>query len=738
MSLQLRVQNFIEKSNIKFPDKYIFTKMIYLKSNEKVILICKKHNEEVLITPSNHLNSPNGGCLKCNKENFPLRKTLQQFIDDANKVHKGIYGYTKVIYENDNTEVLIDCGRCGETFLQKPRVHLAGHGHCGRVKNLEHFLFKAEAYHGKGRYDYTEVKYEKSNEPVKIKCNVCKLVFWQSPSEHYRYGCNLCAKKSCLLSQKQFIDKCVNIHKDKYDYSNVEYKGYYTDVLIYCKNCEKIFPQSPHIHLAGKGCPTCSSSRSEKMCRNIFEELFSREFSKCYPKWIKDDCNIQLELDGYNEELKLAFEYQGEQHCKFIKFFHKTENAFQKRKLYDNFKRIACAKNNVTLIEIPYIYSYLDENNMKAFIYKELAKYGFIVCKEIDSKILKFENEILDLTPYVKDNNIKISKQDFSGLKNMDRDIVVNSIMNLLNTYQSPLLPYSSSEEILKDYKLVENSLTQITETTQESKEFSQDIMANMLGRKLLNHIMLPVMIEAYKNNSISYTEAWNRLDIRRKLVERMVQKDERMNNGSIYNCYGCKYGRLYNFPPNVAKALYNKFNAKKVLDPCAGYGGRMLGFWASDAEEYTGIDPNTKIPYNELQSILSNVSNKKKTVKIYTECAENMNEYLGRNSYDFIFTSPPYFDVEIYSEEKTQSYHYGNHEDWLKKFLFPMIENSIELLEPNGYFLINIKEYDKPFIDRMKNIIILHNMKELEHIRLVQSKRYKSNNYEIIYVFQK
>jgi hypothetical protein len=63
----------------------------------------------------------------------------------------------------------------------------------------------------------------------------------------------------------------------------------------------------------------------------------------------------QLELDGYNEELRMAFEYQGDQHYHFNNFFHKGQvELFDKQKLVDEFKVIKCAEEGVQLYIIPY------------------------------------------------------------------------------------------------------------------------------------------------------------------------------------------------------------------------------------------------------------------------------------------------------------------------------------------------------------------------------------------------
>jgi hypothetical protein len=80
-------------------------------------------------------------------------------------------------------------------------------------------------------------------------------------------------------------------------------------------------------------------------------------------------------LDGYNKDLKLAFEYNGVQHYKFSPKFHKSMKDFEDQIKRDSDKKIMCKKANVTLIEIPYTVVY---KNLDTYIKKELRNRGLI------------------------------------------------------------------------------------------------------------------------------------------------------------------------------------------------------------------------------------------------------------------------------------------------------------------------------------------------------------------------
>ena len=131
--------------------------------------------------------------------------------------------------------------------------------------------------------------------------------------------------------------------------------------------------------LRGVGCAKCSQSRSEKLTREIFEKIMSVEFPTVRPDFLKNPkTGYNLELDGYNEGLKLAFEYNGIQHYKFTEYFHDTEEDFKIQREHDEFKYKKCLELGITLISIPYTFNCYDPEKLEIFIRDELIKQKFI------------------------------------------------------------------------------------------------------------------------------------------------------------------------------------------------------------------------------------------------------------------------------------------------------------------------------------------------------------------------
>jgi hypothetical protein len=117
-----------------------------------------------------------------------------------------------------------------------------------------------------------------------------------------------------------------------------------------------------------------NGSKGENECRRVLETFFRRPFSKARPNFLNNPVtggHFNLELDCFNEDLKLAVEYNGVQHYKFVPYFHKNHEAFLNQKYRDEIKRRMCKDNNIFLIEVPYTVSV---DKISSYIKNELRK----------------------------------------------------------------------------------------------------------------------------------------------------------------------------------------------------------------------------------------------------------------------------------------------------------------------------------------------------------------------------
>ena len=112
-------------------------------------------------------------------------------------------------------------------------------------------------------------------------------------------------------------------------------------------------------------CPYCHFKTEDK-CRNILETLTNISFKKFRFK----NASNKYELDGYNKEHSIAFEYHGYQHYIYPNCFHKTKETFLAQQRRDKEKVEYCLGNNIILIIIPYTF----DNNLENYIIDELTK----------------------------------------------------------------------------------------------------------------------------------------------------------------------------------------------------------------------------------------------------------------------------------------------------------------------------------------------------------------------------
>jgi hypothetical protein len=162
--------------------------------------------------------------------------TTKEFIDKAKTVHNDKYDYSKVIYKGNNKKVIIGCFEHGD-FTQTPRAHLSKQGCpkcCKNLKsNTENFIIKAKLIHG-DKYDYSKAQYEGNKKEVIIICKTHNIEFKQTPNSHLSdNGCPMCGGSQRLTTQ-EFIERAKIIHKNKYDYSKVNYINIKTPVIIIC------------------------------------------------------------------------------------------------------------------------------------------------------------------------------------------------------------------------------------------------------------------------------------------------------------------------------------------------------------------------------------------------------------------------------------------------------------------------------------------------------------------------
>ena len=282
---------------------------------------------------------------------MPNKLTIEDFIKKSKNKHGAKYDYSKSIYINSKSKIIIICPIHGE-FLQTASDHYnsgCGCPECDPTKSLgnEKFIEKAKLIHGE-LYDYKNINYIKNNIKVEIIC-MKHGSFLQEPGSHLNgKGCPECYTANKKLTSKDFIKRSKNIHGDLYDYSLVDYKNKRKKVKLICKE-HGIFEQKAYVHLQGHGCPICNNSKLENYLRNKLINLnISFEQNKKY-----DNCRNKLPLpfDFYLKNIKCLIECDGIQHRKPVDYFGGQER-FEYQKINDSIKNNWCVDNDIKLYRV--------------------------------------------------------------------------------------------------------------------------------------------------------------------------------------------------------------------------------------------------------------------------------------------------------------------------------------------------------------------------------------------------
>ena len=193
------------------------------------------------------------------------------------------------------------------------------------------------------------------------------------------------------------------------------------------------------------------------------------------------------------------------------------------------------------------------------------------------------------------------------------------------------------------------------------------------------------------------------------------------------------------NFRPVTASSLYRLFceEGDTVWDMSCGWGGRLLGSIKRNIN-YIGTDPNTTT-MKGLKEMAKTFGRKTRSYELLTIGSE---EYKPKkNSLDFAFTSPPYFDTEKYSNEKTQSYlKYSNISTWKEKFLRKTIDNVYRGLKNNKFMALNVADvrnyssFEKDTVDIAESV----GFKLVDTFDLILSSQQSDQKSEPIFIFKK
>lgn len=369
---------FVSKSKKVHGDRYDYSSVEYIKSNEKVDIICKIHGKFSQI-PSTHLQG--AGCCKCGHAatRESKIKTIDNFVEKSKKIHGDKFNYDKVIYKGRDVKVIISCPVHGE-FEQSPRNHFRnGCKYCGSERQADSkritnsaFIGKAMNRHG-NKYSYEKCNYSGGKNRVIIGCQK-HGDFAQIANTHLNgAGCPSCVFRR--MTKEEFVSESIKVHGHFYDYTSANYERNFVHVDILCPN-HGAFSQTPYQHILGNGCPKCKKSNGETKIQIILEEMGlwyrnEAKFSTCrYKSHLRFD--FLINMDSKNVDLLsnsqiiespprsiFLIEFHGTHHYgpvvrSYRSSIEEINEVYESIQTKDKIKEQWCRDNSIPLLVIPY------------------------------------------------------------------------------------------------------------------------------------------------------------------------------------------------------------------------------------------------------------------------------------------------------------------------------------------------------------------------------------------------
>ena len=254
----------------------------------------------------------------------------------------------------------------------------------------------------------------------------------------------------------------------------------------------------------------------------------------------------------------------------------------------------------------------------------------------------------------------------------------------------------------VEDHKLI--TIDELNKDLKNLLDFDADENTNnFYGNPFLYHFQFKNLLNCKREGGRTIYEIYKDRAEWDKLIDsaRKRNRGGRTAAGNVFECFRINLGSIVMFKSTTAKYLYKKYNAKSVLDPTAGWGGRMLGAWALGID-YTGIDTNTNMKpaydkmteylssYNQFNNPLFEQENNTNLKMIWSSA---LDVDFSKIDYDFVLTSPPYVNLEIYEHMDK----WTSDEAFYKEFFIPLWQKSVDNIKKGGHVCFNIspKMYD-------------------------------------------
>jgi len=409
----------------------------------------------------------------------------------------------------------------------------------------------------------------------------------------------------------------------------------------------KVSQESVRTYAKLLGIPTRNRLAAQRKALEVVSKILGERYQW---EWSHDEIRnpetgFRVYYDGYFRRHNLLVEYHGPQHFQFVPRWHRTPEGFERQQEMDRFKAQKAQELGLGLVVIPYTEP-LTEDHVRGLI-EQRGDY----------------------------------LQQQAQMREKAKEVLED-----LRSRSFPYLQKPTPEEATQ----VLHKLSRIRQRLDQGIILPRSYTGNKLCRRYF-----PNIYTARRKGHPSAVECWEDDRELEKAIFTQMAAGHPTSPERVLKALTFHHRLPAVFRPAFARFLCERYCRRGALvwDPCSGYGGRLLGAAAAGVRYIgTDIEPETVHGNKALARDLGYKADVRLVSALDAEIPP----------VEFVFTSPPYFDVEQYSDREGQPHiSYDNRSDWVRKFLVPLVRKSAEVLTKGGHFAVVLPDDLHPEVER-------------------------------------
>ena len=209
-------------------------------------------------------------------------------------------------------------------------------------------------------------------------------------------------------------------------------------------------------------------------------------------------------------------------------------------------------------------------------------------------------------------------------------------------------------------------------------------------GNNFIDFFMFRYRLQTISRKKMTFFQFVSNTEYQAKpYIQKLIKYQDHLKINKLtklYRIFTLHCGTISLFKPIRAIEVYTRFKPRSILDPCSGWGGRLVGACVCNIPFYTGIDLNINLkePYEAMINKLKPTT----TTAMNIHFCDAVTFDYSNLKYDMVLTSPPYFNIELYpyTNKLTKP-------EWVTLFYIPLFKETFKYLELGGWFCINVNQ---------------------------------------------